>query len=112
MIAAPGIAVPRHERILVEDVENSGDCSDLGPAPMGGRRTKGSTMKYMIMMFGGLGDSLANRSPEWITQMHALLVGMDQELREAGELVDSQKMIDPSQAVTVRVVDGVPAATD
>lgn len=28
-------------------------------------------MTYLIMMFGGLGASLADRSAEWITEMHA-----------------------------------------
>jgi hypothetical protein len=28
-------------------------------------------MKYMIMMFGGLGETLANRSPEWISGMQS-----------------------------------------
>lgn len=31
-------------------------------------------MKYMIMMTGGLGASLANRKPAWITEMHQLMM--------------------------------------
>jgi predicted RNA polymerase sigma factor len=42
-------------------------------------------MKYMIMMFGGLGASLADRSPEWIKDMQAVMMRMDRELRESGE---------------------------
>jgi len=38
-------------------------------------------MKYMIMMFGGLGASLADRSPEWIADMQSTMTRMDQELR-------------------------------
>src|SRR5919112_2763033 len=69
-------------------------------------------MKYMIMMFGGLGASLADRSPEWITGMQTVMMRMDRELRESGEVVESRHLIDPSGATTVRFVDGVPAATD
>jgi hypothetical protein len=49
-------------------------------------------MKYMIMMFGGTGMSLADRSPEWITNMHESIMKMDTALREACEVVDSQKL--------------------
>lgn len=69
-------------------------------------------MKYMIMMFGGLGVSLANRSPEWIKDMQAVMMRMDRELRETGEVVDSQHLMDPSQADTVRFHNGAPTATD
>jgi hypothetical protein len=44
-------------------------------------------MKYMIMMFGGLGAAIQNRPPEWITGMHELLMKLDVELRETSELV-------------------------
>ena len=69
-------------------------------------------MKYMIMMFGGLGAAIVDRSPEWIGGMHELLMKLDTELRESGELVASQKLMDPSQAKTVRLVQGAPAPTD
>jgi len=69
-------------------------------------------MKYMIMMFGGVGEAIADRSPEWITGFHELMMKLDNELRESGELVDSQKLMDPSRARTVRVVDGAPVPTD
>jgi len=69
-------------------------------------------VKYMIMMFGGLGASIENRPPEWITGMHELLVAMDGELREAGELVCGGKLIDPSQAATVRFQNGAAVPTD
>lgn len=69
-------------------------------------------MKYMIMMFGGLGATLENRTPEWITGMHELLVKLDGELREAGELVAGGKLTDPSQAKTVRFHNGAPVPTD
>ena len=69
-------------------------------------------MKYMIMMFGGLGASLADRSPEWITGMQATMMRMDRELRESGEVVESRHLTDPTRATTVRFADGAPVPTD
>ena len=69
-------------------------------------------MKYMIMMFGGLGASLADRSPEWISGMQATMMRMDQQLRDSGEVVESRHLTDPTQATTVRFVDGAPTPTD
>jgi hypothetical protein len=69
-------------------------------------------VKYMIMMFGGLGDTLQHRSAEWITGMHETIMKLDSELREAGELVASVKLQDPSQATTVRFADGAAVPTD
>ena len=57
-------------------------------------------MKYMIMMFGGLGVTLQDRTPEWITGMHELMMKLDTELKEAGEVVASHGLVDPSQAKT------------
>src|SRR5262245_7468233 len=69
-------------------------------------------MKYMIMMFGGAGASMQDRSPEWISGMHRFMVGLDAELRESGELVASQKLADPTAAKTVRFVDAKATPTD
>jgi hypothetical protein len=69
-------------------------------------------MKYMIMMFGGLGATLETRTPEWITSMHQFMLKVDVELKEAGELVASQGLADPSQAKTVRFQNGAPVPTD
>jgi hypothetical protein len=69
-------------------------------------------MKYMIMMFGGVGESLVDRSPEWIMDMQTTMMRMDQELRDTGEVVESRHLIDPTRASTVRFVDGAPVATD
>jgi hypothetical protein len=69
-------------------------------------------MKYMIMMFGGIGASVQGRSPEWVGGMHELMMKLDAELREAGELVASVKLQDPGQARTVRFADGAPVPTD
>jgi hypothetical protein len=59
-------------------------------------------MKYMIMMFGGLGTTLETRTPEWITSMQEFMMKLDGELKEAGEVVASHGLVDPSQAKTVR----------
>jgi hypothetical protein len=69
-------------------------------------------MKYMIMMFGGLGAAIQDRSPEWIAGMHELLMKMDTELKESGECVASDALADPTQAKTVRFVAGAPLPTD
>ena len=69
-------------------------------------------MKYMIMMFGGLGAATQNRSPEWIAGMHELMMKLDTELKESGECVASDALVDPSRAKTVRFVDGAPVPTD
>jgi hypothetical protein len=69
-------------------------------------------MKYMIMMFGGLGASLADRDPAWITTMQTSMMRMDQELRASGEVVESRHLTDSTQATTVRFVDGAPTPTD
>lgn len=69
-------------------------------------------MKYMIMMFGGVGASLADRSPEWITEMQTTMMRMDRELRDSGEVVESRHLMDPTQATTVRFTGGAPAPTD
>jgi hypothetical protein len=69
-------------------------------------------MKYMIMMFSGLGATLQDKTPEWIAEMHALLMGLDHELRDSGELVASHGLVDPGRAKTVRPGDGGPVATD
>jgi hypothetical protein len=69
-------------------------------------------MKYMIMLFGGLGMTMETRTPEWITSVHEFMLNLDSELREAGELVAGYGLVDPSQAKTVRFHNGVPLPTD
>jgi len=69
-------------------------------------------MKYMIMMFGGLGAAIQDRSPEWIVSMHELLMKLDTELKESGECVASESLADPGQAKTVRFSGGAPVPTD
>ena len=69
-------------------------------------------MKYMIMMFGGLGAAIRDRPPEWIAGMHDLMMKLDTELKESGECVASEALADPGQARTVRFAGGAPVPTD
>ena len=69
-------------------------------------------MKYIVMMFGDQATMVEVRTPEWIREMFQFMQGIDQELRDSGELIDSQGLADPSQAKTVRFVDGAPVPTD
>ena len=69
-------------------------------------------MKYIVMMFGDQATMVEVRTPEWIREMIQFMQGIDQELRDSGELIDSQGLADPSQAKTVRFVDGAPVPTD
>lgn len=55
---------------------------------------------------------MQSRSPEWIASMQQLMMDMDRELKEAGEVVASNGLADPSQAKTVRFQNGAPVATD
>jgi hypothetical protein len=69
-------------------------------------------MKYMIMMFGEAATMMEVKSKEWIRDMIDFMQSTDKELREAGELVDSQGLADGRQAKTIRIKNGVPVATD
>ena len=69
-------------------------------------------MKYMIMMFGDQASMVETRSTEWIRSMIAFMTDLDQELRDSGEYVDGQGLVDPTQAKTVRFENGAPVVTD
>ena len=69
-------------------------------------------MKYMIMTFGQAEDMLATASKEWIRDMIDFMRNLDEDLRNAGELLDQQGLVDGSQAKTVRFEDGAPVATE
>ena len=69
-------------------------------------------MKYMIMMFGGIGQAVAGRPAEWVMGMQELIMKLDHEIRESGELVESRKLSDPTQARTVRLDGGAAVPTD
>jgi hypothetical protein len=59
-----------------------------------------------------VGASMSERSPEWLTGLGELMMALDGELREAGELIASDGLTDPLQATTIRFTDGVPIVTD
>jgi hypothetical protein len=69
-------------------------------------------VKYMIMMFGGAAEMTATHSPEWITEMIGFMRGLDEELRDAGEMVFNEGLQDGDSAKIVRLADGVPVTTD
>ena len=69
-------------------------------------------MKYLIMMFGDQATMTETRSTEWIRSMIGFMTDLDQELRESGEFVDGQGLVDPTQAKTVRFENGAPVVTD
>ena len=62
-------------------VQNRVAAPTRGRAPARGAGRKRHAMKYMIMMFGGIGAATQNRSPEWIAGMHELLMKLDIELK-------------------------------
>jgi len=69
-------------------------------------------VKYMIMLFGCVGESMPSRTPEWIQGMGELMHTLEDEMREAGELVAGHSLVDPTQARTVRFEAGAPMSTD
>jgi hypothetical protein len=69
-------------------------------------------MKYMILLFGDQNTMMEVKTPEWIREMIKLMQTIDQELKDSGEYVDGQGLVDPSQAKTVRFVKGAPVPTD
>jgi hypothetical protein len=77
-----------------------------------GGRGRGDGMKYLIMMFGDQGTMIETRSTEWIRSMIGFMTDLDQELRDSGEFVDGQGLVDPTQAKTVRFENGAPVVTD
>lgn len=66
-------------------------------------------MKYMLMMFGSAGEMMQTRSPEWIREMIAFMVNIDQELTESGEMVFNAGLADGS---TAKLVHGDGLVTD
>ena len=69
-------------------------------------------MKYMIMTFGSAEAGLAAMGRDWMLEMVKFMHGLDKDLRESGELVDTQGLADGSQAKTVRFESGIPVPTD
>ena len=69
-------------------------------------------MKYMIMMFGDRAGMMEARSVEWVREMIAFMHDFNAELTRSGELVDAYGLVDPTQAKTICIIDGMPVPTD
>jgi len=69
-------------------------------------------MKYLIALFGDQATMVETKSTEWIKDMIRFMGELDQELADSGERVDSVGLVDPTQAKTVRFVQGALVATD
>ena len=68
-------------------------------------------MKYMLLIYSNTAtwEALSEEQHREMAREHAALV---EELTESGEWVGGHPLSDPSNTRTVRVRDGVPAATD
>jgi len=69
-------------------------------------------VKYMVMMFGDQAGMMEARSRDWIREMIGWMKAFNVELERSGELVDAYGLVDPTQAKTVRFLDGAPVPTD
>jgi hypothetical protein len=69
-------------------------------------------MKYMIMMFGDAASMMRTKEPEWIREMIAFMMQLDDDLRASGELVFDLGLADGGTAKTVRLADGDPVTSD
>jgi hypothetical protein len=69
-------------------------------------------MKYLIAMFGDQATMVETKTTEWIKDMIRFMEDLDRELADSGEKVDSIGLVDPTQAKTVRFLQGVPVPTD
>jgi hypothetical protein len=70
-------------------------------------------VKYMIMMFGSAEEMMSVQSPEWITEMIAFMMTLNDELTASGEFVEARGLVDGSQAKTVSLAaDGTVVTTD
>jgi hypothetical protein len=66
----------------------------------------------MIMLFGDQATMVETRSMDWIRSMIRFMEGINDELRNAGELAAAEGLADATQARTVRFQNGVPVPTD
>jgi hypothetical protein len=80
-------------------------------APTWGRKEE-HRMKYLIALFGDQATMVETKTTEWIKDMIRFMEDLDRELADSGEKVDSVGLVDPTQAKTVRFVQGAPVPTD
>lgn len=69
-----------------------------------------TALKYMLMTFGDR-SGLEGKAPDWIREMIDFMRRIDVELETSGELVFQQGLADPSDAKTVRAIEGAPNTT-
>jgi hypothetical protein len=69
-------------------------------------------MKYIVMMFGDQASMLEMHSMDWVHEMLGFMDQVKTDLAASGELVAAEGLADPTQARTVRIVNGLAAATD
>jgi hypothetical protein len=69
-------------------------------------------VKYIVMMFGDQKSMLERRSVEWVHDMIEFMRKLNEDLANAGELVASEGLADPTQAKTVDYKDGSVVVTD
>src|ERR1700730_7629520 len=81
-------------------------------APLEGANQGSDEMKYMIMTFGSAEEAMQHHSKEWVREMIAFMIKIDDDLRQSGELVYEEGLVDGSQAKTVRFQNGLPVPTD
>ena len=68
-------------------------------------------MKYMLLIYDNAGTREQFTGPGGESLM-AEIDAIMKELTESGELIGGEALADPSQTVSVRPRDGVPAVTD
>ena len=68
-------------------------------------------MKYMLAIYGNP-EKWDSFTPEEFGPIIAATDALNRQLTESGELIGAYGVADQSEAITVRVVDGVPAVTD
>jgi len=64
------------------------------------------------MTFGSGEAALEGMGKKWMLEMIQFMKKLDADLRKSGELVDDQGLADGSTAKTVRIKNGIPAASD
>ncbi len=69
-------------------------------------------MKYIILTFGDQATMRQERTPAWIKEMIAFMLGLNAELQQSGEWVTAEGLVDPTAAKTVRFEGGIAVPTD
>lgn len=95
--------------------------SDVSPEEALLAQQRGTTVKYLILMYGsqhdydimtGKATDGPALSPEDFAPMHAFMESFTADLVESGELVDTRGLAAPVHTRRIQVRDGVPVVTD